>query len=97
MPGELLQIDGNTGRQEDVDDVLCGVARVGFDLLNVVPGSNQSFGNEKSDCELFIVARSSHGDADRMVVDPDFKRLFRGQVVRSMRKLPVFPTQNFLT
>ena len=82
--------------ERDVQNVSerSGQARV-LQFCQVRPGTDQSFREEETGGQFLIVSRRAHGDRQRVVAEPDFERLFHGNLIGDAFETPVvFPADN---
>ena len=81
MACQAGQIDGDTLGQEDIQGVAMGIARVGTDHLDLIPGLDDSLRQQKTGGQFLVVARGTHGDADGAGFHLDFQGFLGGHGV----------------
>jgi hypothetical protein len=76
-----------------IDEENHGVIIAGFeiDAPDLIRGLNDSFGEEKSHHENFIIARGSHEDRERPAIDNDLQGLLNGYDIVVMRFFTIRP------
>ena|SRR6266850_3999193 len=79
MPRQLCKIYPDIRREEKIDRIARGVAWVRSNLRDLAAIADETFAEQESRAQFFIVPGSAHGDADRPGLDLDFQGLFRGE------------------
>ena len=71
--------------------VLRTIRRGTFELDDLLAALDQSFGEQKAGGKFQVVPGRAHGDAQRMIANADFERLFTGEIVVLAAQLSVVP------